>query len=174
MSKFYIPDSYQKSIYSINYDKLKEMGIKCLLFDLDNTLVPTFIKEPDKKLIEHFNMLEAKGFKVIIFSNALKNRLRPFKERLNVDTSYLSLKPMSRKYYKIMNLYKFSNKEICAIGDQIFTDIKGANKLGIYSILVNPLNKKESIFTKFNRLREKKMFNKLKKENLFEIGVYYD
>ena len=48
----YIPDIYVKSIYDINYDNLKERGIKCILFDLDNTLVPTHTKDPSKKLLD--------------------------------------------------------------------------------------------------------------------------
>ena len=79
-----IPDMYQKSIYHIDYEKLKSDGIKCLLFDLDNTCVPTKEKNPNKKLIEQFDKLKDLGFKVIIFSNAGKKRLKPFKKTLDV------------------------------------------------------------------------------------------
>ena len=67
MEKFY-PDVYQKSIYTINYEKLKENGIKCLLFDLDNTCVPYVDKLPSKKLKNLFEDLQDLGFKIIIFS----------------------------------------------------------------------------------------------------------
>ena len=67
-----IPDMYQKSIYSINYEKLYESGIRCLLVDLDNTCVPYTEKKPSQKLIELFNYLKEYGFKVILFSNATK------------------------------------------------------------------------------------------------------
>ena len=75
----YIPDIYQKDIYHINYDQLKERGIKCLLFDLDNTLVPINVKVPDEEIKDLFNKLKKKGFKLIIFSNSLKKRVSPFK-----------------------------------------------------------------------------------------------
>ena len=65
----YIPDIYQKSIYTINYDVLLLRGIKCLLFDLDNTIAPVNIKSPSKKTKELFDDLKSKGFKIIIFSN---------------------------------------------------------------------------------------------------------
>ena len=174
MKDLLIPDIYAQSIYTIDYKKLKEKGIKCLLFDLDNTIAQTYVKTPSKEIINKFEEIEELGFKVIILSNALKRRLKPFKEILNVDTSALSCKPLSFKYKKIMMMYNYDEKDIAAIGDQLYTDIKGANKLNITSILVNPLSKRESIFTKYNRIKEKKLFNKWEKQGIFERGVYYE
>ena len=99
MDKF-IPDIYQKSIYTIDYKKLKKNGIKCLLFDLDNTIAPYKTLEPDTKVKELFANL-SNDFKIIIISNSNKNRLRPFKEKLNVDTAYSSKKPFKFKYKKM-------------------------------------------------------------------------
>ena len=67
----YIPDIYAKSIYDINYDNLKERGIKCILFDLDNTLVPTHTKDPSKKLLDFMEKLKDDDFTLIIYSNSL-------------------------------------------------------------------------------------------------------
>ena len=174
MKDLLIPDIYAQSIYTIDYKKLKEKGIKCLLFDLDNTIPQTYVKTPSKEIINKFEEIEELGFKVIILSNALKSRLKPFKEILNVDTSALSCKPLSFKYKKIMMMYNYDEKDIAAIGDQLYTDIKGANKLNITSILVNPLSKRESILTKYNRIKENKLFNKWEKQGIFERGVYYE
>ena len=74
----FIPDIYQKSIYHIDYEKLLDAGIKCILFDLDNTCIPYKDKEPNKKLIELFEMLKDMDFKLIIFSNASRRRIAPF------------------------------------------------------------------------------------------------
>ena len=63
----YIPDIYQKSIYTIDYDKLLNRGIKYLLFDLDNTIVPVTLRKPNKKIKELFEDLKDKGFIIIIF-----------------------------------------------------------------------------------------------------------
>ena len=65
----YMPDMYQKSIYTVDYQKLMDRGVKCVLFDLDNTLVPFHIKHSNDKIAELFNNLREKGLKVIIFSN---------------------------------------------------------------------------------------------------------
>ena len=77
----YVPDMYQGSIYTINYKKLKKQGIKCLLFDLNNTLASYETEAPTDELRELMFELE-KDFKVIIVSNSPKNRVRPFKEKL--------------------------------------------------------------------------------------------
>ena len=174
MKNIYIPDIYSKDIYSINYTKLKKQNIKCLLFDLDNTIAPEHIKEPTKEMINHFQKLEEMGFKVIIISNALKNRVKPFKEKLNIDACHTACKPLPHKYKKIMELYNLEPENIAAIGDQIYTDIKGANKLDITSILVNPLSNRESIITKINRLKEKRLFKKFQKQKTLIKGEYYE
>ena len=108
MLDLFIPDVYAQSIYTINYKKLKKNGIKCLLFDLDNTIASYKTKEPDQKVKELIARLE-EDFKVIIISNSNKNRLRPFKEKLNIDVAFSSKKPLKGKYKKILSLYKFIN-----------------------------------------------------------------
>ena len=168
----FIPDIYQNSIYSIDYKKLKKNGIKCLLFDLDNTLVTYKDKEPTQKIKEIIAML-GNDFKVIIMSNSNKNRLRPFKEKLNVDVAYSSRKPFKKKYKKIMALYGFKESEIACIGDQLMTDILGANNMGFTSILVNRISSSEPIWTKFNRFLERPIIKRLEKQKILVKGEYY-
>ena len=172
MDKF-IPDMYQKSIYDINYKKLKKRGIKCLLFDLDNTLINYEDCEVGSKVKNLFAKLED-DFKVIIMSNSGKKRLTPIKEALNVDVAYSSRKPFKYKYKKILALYGFKEYQVAAIGDQLITDIFGANNMGFTSILVNRLNNNEPIQTRFNRHFEKKILNKLNKKGILETGQYYE
>lgn len=172
MEKF-IPDVYQKSIYDINYKKLKKRNIKCLLFDLDNTLVPYTETVPTSDVKELFHLLSA-DFKVIILSNSGKKRLTPFKEILNVDVAFSSKKPCKKKYLKIMNTYGFKPEEIACIGDQVMTDIFGANRLGHLSILVNPIGSSEPWTTKFNRIWEKIILKRFAKKGILVKGKYYE
>ncbi len=170
----FIPDMYQKSIYDINYKALKEKGIKCILFDLDNTMVPLTISIPDREIKDLFSELELLGFKIIILSNSSKSRVEPFKEKLNVDSSFHSKKPFKAKYKKIMTLYHFKDNEIACIGDQLLTDVLGANRMGFFSILVNPISDNDLFGTKINRIFERRIFKKLGKQGLFTIGEYYE
>ena len=173
MDKF-IPDIYQKSIFAINYENLKSRGIKCILFDLDNTIAPLNVEVPDKEVKDLFADIELLGIKVIILSNATKNRVRPFKEGLNVDSSYNSHKPFKKKYKKVMEIYNFKDNEIACVGDQLLTDVYGANKMGFVSILVNPISNMDLFGTKINRIFEKRIFKKLKNQGLFFLGEYYE
>ena len=169
-----IPDMYQKSIYSINYEKLYNCGIRCLLFDLDNTCVPYVEKVPSKKLIDLFDYLKDMGFKVILFSNATKKRLEVFKNTLVVDCSYSSRKPSKRKFLKVLKMYNFDLSEVAIIGDQLFTDILGGTRVGIKTILVNPMSKKDMPLTFIFRILERGQFKKFKKRGILKLGEYYE
>lgn len=170
----FMPDIYQKSIYYINYDKLYKKGIRLLLFDLDNTITPVHINKPTKRLKKLFDELKDKGFKIIIMSNSTKRRIEPFKNGLLVDACAFSLKPKKDKYLKILERFKFKRSEVAAIGDQLITDIYGANKLDITSILVNPLTEKDYTVTFFNRLIEKIVYSNLERKDLFVRGKYFE
>ncbi len=167
------PDMYQKSIYDIDYKRLNGMGIKCLLFDLDNTIITGDIKKPSKKVIDFIGNLKEIGFRIIIFSNASKKKLIPFKEILEVDCSAKSCKPFKKKFKKVIKEFRYSENEIALIGDQLVTDMLGGNRVGIYTILVDRISGKEHIFTKLNRVFEKIIRIRLKKVG-FEKGKYYE
>ncbi len=170
----YVPDMYQKTVYDVNYKKLLNQGIKCIMFDLDNTLVPPNVKEPTDKVIELFNDLKRMGFRVIIFSNSPKRRLKPFKDKLEVDCSASSRKPNKKKFLKVLSDYNYTITEVAIIGDQIMTDVLGGNKVGILTVLVNPVSKKDFFLTKFNRLLEKIIIRRLSRKSLFIKGKYYE
>ena len=158
-----IPELYYKSIYDVPYQELKKRGINCLLFDLDNTCVGYKEKVPNKNLKDLFIKLNKMKFKVIIFSNARKKRLIPFKE-LPVICHPFSKKPLKFNFNKIIKQYNYQKEEVCIIGDQLFTDILGGNRVGITTCLVDPLTKDDFIITKIFRKIEKKILPKIIKE----------
>ena len=169
----FVPDMYQKSIYTIDYKKLKKKGIKCLLFDLNNTIAPYELDYPNDELRELMFELE-KDFKVIIVSNSPKNRVRPFKEKLNIDSSFSSKKPFKKKFKKIMNLYNFKDTEITMIGDELLTDIWGGNRMNFTTILVNGISEEEPFHTRIMRSIEKRIIKRLNKKGILFKGEYYE
>ena len=86
--EIYVPDIYQKNIYEIDYEVLVSRGIKCLIFDLDNTLVTILETTPREETKELFRKLKKMGFKIYIASNSIKARVKPFHEELKVDYIY--------------------------------------------------------------------------------------
>lgn len=169
----FVPDIYTQSIYTIDYKKLKKRGIKCLLFDLNNTLASYDTDYPDSKLKELIFDL-TRDFKVIIVSNSNKNRIRPFKEVLNIDSSFSSKKPMTKKYKKIMNLYNFKDTEIAMVGDVLLTDIWSGNRMNFTTILVNGISENEPFHTRIIRYFERKIIKKLNKKGILFKGKYYE
>ena len=169
----YLPDIYQESIYDINYKSLKEHGIKCLLFDLDNTIVPYNQKVLKAEVKELFYQLKQLGFKIIIYSNSPKMRVKQFGKQLNVDIYSGARKPSIKGFNKIIKNYKFSENQIAIIGDQICTDVLGGNRVGITTILTTPIGK-DPVWTKINRFRERRIMKELRNNDLFTKGKYYE
>ena len=170
----YLPKMYKKNIYEVNYDKLKDNNIKCLMFDLDNTLLKVNKSIPKKETIDLIKKLK-KDFTVLIISNnSGKKRLEVAANHLGIDYVRFALKPLSIGFRKIKNKYKFEKKEMCLIGDQIMTDILGGNRYGVYTVLVDPLSKEELKVTGVNRFFEQKKVKKLEKKKLFKKGDYYE
>lgn len=165
------PNIYQKDIFSINYIKLQKKNIKNIIFDIDNTIASNQEKKPNKKVINLIKELKKLNFNIFILTNALKPRATRFSKELNVKTYYFAMKPISKNYLKLIKENNIKPEETAAIGDQIYTDIKGANKLGIFSILVDPIDNKEFITTKLNRIKENKLISKT---NIVKRGEYYE
>ena len=171
----FVPNVYQKSIYHINYEKLRDNGIKCLLFDLDNTCVPYKDTDANRRLVELFETLQDMDFKIIIFSNAMKRRIAPFKRTLNVDCLARAGKPRKKNFLKVLKLFNYNLSDVAIIGDQLYKDILGGNKAGIKTILVNPMSLDDMILTKliFRNLEEIK-YQKLERKGLLKRGKYYE
>ncbi len=167
------PNIYKKNIYDINYGLLKKEGIKCLIFDLDNTLglishkrCPDEAKELIKKL--------QKDFIVVISSNNTKKRLKPYLNELGIEGTSWSMKPSIKSLIYIKAKYKLHKNEMCMIGDQIVTDVLAGNRFRIKTILVDPLGEKDLKITGLNRKLEAKIINKYEEKGLFKRGKYYE
>ena len=170
----FVPDKYFKSVYDINYKALKKSGIKCLIFGLGNVLEPESVKVPTRKIKDLFEDLKDMGFKIIIMSNRSKREVTPFKEQLCVDSAFRSFKPFKMKYKKVMRLYDYNDTEIACIGDELFYDILGANRMKLTSILVNPISIDDYAVTKITRKLENLVIRHLTKKDLFKKGRYYE
>ena len=157
----FMPDIYEDSIYKVDYIRLYKNNIKVVLFDLDNTIIPANVKDASVEVKKLFDNIKKIGIKPIIFSNSPKGRIKKVADYLDIDFVYLACKPLSFKFKRLIKKYNLKKTEVAIIGDQLLTDIKGGNNVGIKTILVKPISDYDSIFTRINRLKEKKILSKL-------------
>lgn len=175
LNKF-IPDYHIRSIYNLDLNLLKEHGIKLILLDLDNTLIPYNKTNHDDKLLAYKEQLEANGFKLCILSNSKKARVENFSIPFGIDYIKFSKKPLKKGFKEAFAKYNDEYKidEVCEIGDQIMTDVLGANRMGVVSILVDPIDRSSELFiTKMNRVYERIVLFFLKrfKKNKYNSNI---
>lgn len=151
--KFY-PEEYVDSSYTIDYEALYEKGIRGIIYDIDNTLVEHG-KPATERAVKLFEKLRAIGFDTCLISNNKEPRVKPFAEAVGSKYVYDAHKPSRTNYIKAMELMGTDTGNTYFIGDQLFTDVYGANRAGIPSILVKPIHPKEEIQIVLKRKLEK-------------------
>ena len=138
------PSETSESTYTIPFDTLYDEGYRGIIFDIDNTLVPHGAPA-DERAIELFDKLHKLGYKTMLLSNNKEPRVSPFADAVESEYIYQAGKPLLKGYLKAMEKMGTTTKDTLFIGDQIFTDVWGANRAGIHTILVGQIDKKEEI-----------------------------
>jgi len=145
------PDCVFDGIEYIDFDFLREHNLKGILLDIDNTLID-MSKILEQPIIDWVNDAKNQGFKVAILSNSNKlNKIIPISQALGIDYISFAKKPAKSGYLKAAKLLNLPVENICMIGDQVLTDVWGANKVNMFSIYVKPINKKEYWYTAWKR-----------------------
>ena len=161
-----IPTFFTNKITDLSPKFIKSHGITSLLADIDDTL--TYHKDPQvpKKILEFINLMKANNIKIVLLSNNSKKRVSEFAKKLSLPYISRAFKPLPFGINLALKKLNISKYNAMIIGDQIFTDVLGANLLGIKSVLVNPFEKNQTIFLKLKRLFEIPIRKKLKVINL--------
>ncbi|MEG6615862.1 YqeG family HAD IIIA-type phosphatase [Peptococcaceae bacterium 1198_IL3148] len=160
--RIFYPNMYVSSLTNINIDKLKKIGIKAILFDLDNTLVPWNSNDLAKETAEWFASLQRAGFKTCILSNNSQQRVAGMCDVLAIPGLHKASKPRRRAFCRAMQMLNVKPEETAMVGDQVFTDVLGGNRLGLFTILVVPMSSHEFIGTRINRQFEKIVLRRIK------------
>lgn len=157
------PDYYVKRVQDIDLDFLLEKGIKLIIFDIDNTLASHNGREPAKGIKEWIDKIINRGFLCCLVSNNNKKRVCDFNKHFSFYTVHRAMKPLRRGFLKAAKHMNVKPHEACVVGDQIFSDILGANLAGMMSILVDRIsNNGEGKFIHFKRWLEKYLLHKYK------------
>ena len=153
LERFY-PGEYVDSTYEIDFDRLYEDGYRGVIFDIDNTLVPHGAPA-DERACALFAHLKELGYHCMLLSNNKEPRVKMFNDAVQVSYIYKAGKPNPANYRKAMEQMGTDEKNTLFVGDQIFTDVYGANRTGIRTILVKPIHPKEEIQIVLKRYLEK-------------------
>ena len=144
MFERFFPDAYMDSTYVIDFEKLYKEGIRGVIFDIDNTLVPHGAPA-DERAIRLFARLRSIGLDYCLISNNQLPRVKPFADAVQAKFVEDAHKPSRKNYLKAMKLMHVDLDSCIFVGDQIFTDVYGAKRCGMRTILVKPLHPKEEI-----------------------------
>ncbi len=134
---------------------LKKNNIKGLILDLDNTLTTHDNPKPGEGVLEWLQLMKESGIKLMIVSNNHAPRVKPFADMLELDFVSEGKKPLTKGFTEAVKLMGLSRNEVAAVGDQIFTDVLGANLFGIKMLYVVPIEHEKTTFFKVKRKLEK-------------------
>lgn len=154
MLQTFYPSTECNSTYDIDFQRMYDLGYRGIIFDIDNTLVPHGAPA-DGKAIALFEKLREIGFQTLLLSNNKKPRVKSFCEQVGSDYIFKAGKPKKTGYKKAMERMGTTKETTFFVGDQLFTDVWGAKRTGLYSVLVKPIHPKEEIQIVLKRYLER-------------------
>ena len=155
MFKHFVPDRQIKHYSELTPELLGSLGIRLLIVDIDNTLVPYTEKLPTDEVKRWIGGLREAGIETAILSNNNAERVALFSGGLGVFAIPKSGKPKKRAVKVVTEHFGIPEAETALLGDQLFTDVLCGRRAGVYTVLTDRINDKESAFIRFKRLLEK-------------------
>jgi HAD superfamily phosphatase (TIGR01668 family) len=157
-----LPDFLVANVSRLDEEFYKTNGIKAAIFDIDNTLVAHTEPKPPQNVLSYFEFLKSIGIKYAIVSNNNKERVESFCKELGIPYYYKALKPRKKYLKKALSDLGAEAGSSALIGDQLFTDIFGGNRMKMLSVLVTAVGEDETSFVSFKRKFEKKILERNK------------
>lgn len=172
MLKIFTPNYYIHSFQALRVEYLKEHDIRLLVCDIDNTLVPHDVAVPDETALAFLDRIRKAGIQIVFISNNVEERVATFAQGLDIPFYPFALKPLPKTYRQLLKDYPGMKGHVGVIGDQLMTDILGANIVGFHTILTAPVAQRDLSFTKVNRIFESMVFWLLKKTKRLVKGEF--
>ena len=165
----FVPDKCLKTYRDLTVKQLKTWGCRCLLLDLDNTLVPYDVRLADQQVRDFVAEIQAADIEIILTSNNSRQRVQPFAEDLGLKFYASMLKPLAGVYQKILKDINVQDKsEVLCLGDQLLTDVWGAHNAGLRVVWVRPLVERDLWSTRINRFFEHRIYRLLVSKGLID------
>ena len=140
MSFSFLPDLIADSVTALSPQDLERQGVKLLMLDFDNTIVPYTTNQPTERMAAWLQELKASQIKLCVVSNSKKERVKIFCKTWEIDCITHAKKPFPKGIRQCLNQYQISAESCAIAGDQIYTDVLGGNCAGIHSILVKAID----------------------------------
>ncbi|MEN6347975.1 MAG: YqeG family HAD IIIA-type phosphatase [Syntrophomonas sp.] len=164
MLEILYPQIYVDSLKEIPLEYLKNTKIRAFIFDLDNTITEWNSNIITREITEWFLKIKEEGFKACILSNNGEQRVVEVAGSLGIPYIHRAQKPRVKAFKKALLLMGTDARETAVVGDQVFTDVLGGNRAGLYTILVVPINRREFMGTKISRAMEFFVLRRLKEQ----------
>ncbi len=162
------PRVQAQSVLELDLDELKKVGIRGIIFDLDNTLVEWKQDDLSPEIIQLVSRFKQSGFKMCILSNALEHRVEAVASLLDIPYVSRAVKPRKFPFRKALELMETEPDETAVVGDQLFTDILGGNRMELYTIWTPPLSDTEFISTRAVRQLERLVIKRFRKKGILQ------
>ncbi len=164
------PNLYRDSVFDVPLDTLRSVGITGLVLDLDNTLIPRKSREIPDDLRAWLAGLTELGLRAVIVSNNFERRVGAVAAEVGLPLVARAGKPRARAFEQGMALLGTRPEDTAVIGDQLFTDVFGGNRLGLFTVLVVPLSDRELPHTRVLRQLERVVLRRLDKSGQLHRG----
>lgn len=158
------PNEFARSVLEIDLDALRRRGIRGFIIDLDNTLLGWEHDEVSREMKAWVQRAQKQGFALCIASNGLDTRVRGIASHLGIPAIAKAVKPRKRPFRRALEILDLPPDRVAVVGDQIFTDVLGGNRMDLYTILINPVSRQELRTTKMVRRVERRVINRLHKK----------
>ncbi len=140
MSISLLPTVITNSVTELTPGNLQKRGIRLLMLDFDNTIVPYTTNEPTDEMALWLKFMAESSIQLCVVSNSKRDRVKVFCKTYGVDCITHAKKPFSKGIRECLTRYGIPAKNCALAGDQIYTDVLGANCAGVQSILVKAIN----------------------------------
>ena len=168
MYRLLCPTLAVETLFDIDIDALAAQGIRGIIFDLDNTIIPWDSREMDATIVAWLRDVLDRGFKVAIVSNNWRGRVREIAARFDLPFVSRAYKPAKTGFRRALVELGLEPGEVAVVGDQLFTDVLGGNRLGLMTIWVKPLSAHEFIGTRIQRRAERLAVRMLRAKGLMK------
>ncbi len=149
------PNVLLNSVKDLTPEFLSQYGIKGIIFDLDETLAPRHKEGPGEDILAHIELLKKAGISMALVSNSPRDRVADFNKDMQISIFPNAQKPRVKVLRRAVKVMGYEPYQIAMVGDQIFTDVLAGNRLHLFTVMVAPLEDRQTKFFRFKRRMEK-------------------